>query len=68
VIAFLGLYTILTYIATDAIQLGTSESTGYNLVTISNAPSVIGYFLTGLLADKLGLLNVMTPLTPLAGM
>jgi MFS transporter, MCT family, solute carrier family 16 (monocarboxylic acid transporters), member 10 len=40
---------------------------GDNLVAIANASSLIGYFLTGLLADKFGPLNVMAPLTLLAG-
>ena len=67
VIAFLGLYTVLTYIGTYATQRGTSQSTAYNLVAIANASSFIGYLLAGLLGDKFGPLNVMTPLTFLAG-
>jgi MFS transporter, MCT family, solute carrier family 16 (monocarboxylic acid transporters), member 10 len=64
---FLGLYTVLTYIATYATQRGISQSTAYNLVSISNASSLIGRLITGLLGDKFGPLNAMAPLTLLAG-
>jgi MFS transporter, MCT family, solute carrier family 16 (monocarboxylic acid transporters), member 10 len=67
VIAFLGLYTVLTYIATYATQRGTSQGTAYNLVSLANASSLIGRLITGLLGDKFGPLNVMAPLTLLAG-
>jgi MFS transporter, MCT family, solute carrier family 16 (monocarboxylic acid transporters), member 10 len=39
----------------------------YNLVSLANASSLTGRLLTGLLGDKFGPLNVMTPLTLLAG-
>jgi len=67
VIAFLGLYTIFTFIATYATQRGISASTAYDLVAIGNASSLIGRVITGLLGDKLGPLNVMIPFTLLAG-
>ncbi|CCA66982.1 related to monocarboxylate transporter [Serendipita indica DSM 11827] len=67
-IAFLGLYTMLTYVASYATERQIiKQSSAYNLVAIANASSLIGRLLTGVLADKNGPLNVMTPLTIAAG-
>ncbi|KAG8753254.1 hypothetical protein FRC14_006214, partial [Serendipita sp. 396] len=63
VIGFLGIYTMLTYVATYATQRNVSQSMAYNLVAIANAASLIGRLTTGLLADKYGPLNIMTPFT-----
>ncbi|PVF94022.1 MFS general substrate transporter [Serendipita vermifera] len=67
VIAFLGLYTVLTYVATYATQRGISANMAFYLVSIANASSLIGRLLTGIVADKYGALNVMTPFTLSAG-
>jgi MFS family permease len=66
-IAFLGLYTMLTFIATYATQRGIDPGMAYNLVSTVNASSLLGRLLAGSLADKFGPLNVMTPLTLSAG-
>jgi MFS transporter, MCT family, solute carrier family 16 (monocarboxylic acid transporters), member 10 len=67
VTAFLGIYTVLTYIATCATERGISQSMAYNLVAITSASSLIGRVIIGFLADQFGPLNVMVPLTLLAG-
>lgn len=67
VVTFLGLYTVLTYIATYATQRGISQSMAYNLVSIANASSLVGRLATGLLGDRIGPLNIMTPFTLSAG-
>jgi len=67
VAAFLGIYTVLTYIATCATQRGISQNMAYNLVAITSASSLVVRVFIGFLGDKFGPLNVMAPLTLLAG-
>ncbi|PVF95711.1 MFS general substrate transporter [Serendipita vermifera] len=67
VVSFLGLYTVLTYIAAYAIQYDISENTAFYLVSIINAASLFGRLFSGLLADKYGPLNMMAPSTLFAG-
>nr|VWP00649.1 MFS domain-containing protein [Ganoderma boninense] len=66
-VAFLGLYTVLTYIDVNAVSIGISEDLAFYLLSIANACSAVGRVVGGLLADRAGPLNVMTPATLLAG-
>ncbi|SPO07744.1 related to monocarboxylate transporter 2 [Cephalotrichum gorgonifer] len=54
-----GLFVPLTYIVSYAKAHGQSEENGAILLAILNAGSVVGRFLPGLLADKLGRFNVI---------
>ncbi|TFK46696.1 MFS general substrate transporter [Heliocybe sulcata] len=67
-VAFLGLYTVLTYIDISAIDAGVDENFTLYLVSIANASSSFGRILGGLLADRIGGLNVMMPFTAVAGL
>ncbi|KIJ59717.1 hypothetical protein HYDPIDRAFT_177749 [Hydnomerulius pinastri MD-312] len=67
VAAFLGLYTVLTYIPISAVQVGVSNDFSFYLIAIANGSSAFGRLMAGLLADRLGPLNIMTPFTVVAG-
>ncbi|KAI6036000.1 MFS general substrate transporter [Pisolithus microcarpus] len=64
---FLGLYTALTYLPVSATAVGVSSNFSFYLVAIANAASGFGRLSAGLLADRIGPLNVMIPFTGLAG-
>ncbi|KAI6103632.1 MFS general substrate transporter [Pisolithus sp. B1] len=64
---FLGLYTALTYLPVSATAVGVSSNFSFYLVAIANAGSGFGRLSAGLLADRVGPLNVMIPFTALAG-
>ncbi|TFY66807.1 hypothetical protein EVG20_g4288 [Dentipellis fragilis] len=66
-IAFLGLYTVLTYIDASAPSQGIDENFAFYLVSIANAASGFGRLGFGFCADRFGAMNVMTPMTALAG-
>ncbi|KAM5538089.1 hypothetical protein V8D89_008286 [Ganoderma adspersum] len=66
-VAFLGLYTVLTYIDVAAVSIGISENLSFYLLSIANACSAVGRILAGLLSDRTGPLNIMVPATLLAG-
>ncbi|OWB74840.1 hypothetical protein B5S31_g4667 [[Candida] boidinii] len=55
----LSLVCSMTYFASYAILLGQSENTAFILLTIINALGVLGRYLSGVLADKYGVYNVM---------
>ncbi|KAL1661009.1 major facilitator superfamily domain-containing protein [Schizophyllum commune] len=63
IVAFLGLYTVLTYIDVSATKAGVSEDFSFYLVSIANASSSLGRLGAGILTDKYGAINVMAPLT-----
>ncbi|KAL1743145.1 major facilitator superfamily domain-containing protein [Schizophyllum fasciatum] len=63
VVAFLGLYTVLTYIDVSATKAGVSEDFSFYLVSIANASSAFGRLIAGLFTDKYGAVNLMAPLT-----
>ncbi|KAI5985639.1 MFS general substrate transporter [Pisolithus albus] len=67
VACFLGLYTALTYLPVSATAVGVSSNFSFYLVAIANAASGFGRLSAGLLADRIGPLNVMIPFTGLAG-
>ncbi|KAI0314723.1 MFS general substrate transporter [Amylostereum chailletii] len=66
-ISFLGLYTMLTYVNASGRLQGVDEDLSPYLVAIANAGSGAGRLISGLLADRVGGLNIMTPFTALAG-
>ncbi|KAH7889175.1 MFS general substrate transporter [Phlebopus sp. FC_14] len=67
VTTFLGLYTVLTYIPISAAQAGVSNNFSFYFIAIANASSGFGRLTSGLLADRVGALNIMAPFTALAG-
>ncbi|KAF9448297.1 MFS general substrate transporter [Macrolepiota fuliginosa MF-IS2] len=62
-IAFLGIYTVLTFIDVSAINVGVSPSFSFYLVSFANASSGVGRLMTGILVDRYGAVNVITPMT-----
>ncbi|KAH7924748.1 MFS general substrate transporter [Leucogyrophana mollusca] len=66
-LTFLGLYTVLTYIPVSAELAGVNSDFAFYLIAIANASSAFGRLTAGLLADKVGALNIMTPFTAVAG-
>ncbi|TDL27329.1 MFS general substrate transporter [Rickenella mellea] len=64
--AFLGLYTVLTYIDPSATADGVPETFSFYLVSIANAGSFFGRIGGGILADRIGPINVMAPFTAVA--
>jgi len=62
-IAFLGIYTVLTFIDPSAIAAGVPEDFSFYLVSIANASSGLGRLVTGVMVDKYGAVNVITPMT-----
>ncbi|KAG2349997.1 MFS general substrate transporter [Suillus weaverae] len=67
ILAFLGLYTELTYISVSAIAIGVSKDFAFYIIAISNGASTFGRLSSGLMADKIGVLNTMTAFTATAG-
>ncbi|KAF9643781.1 MFS general substrate transporter [Thelephora ganbajun] len=63
ILNFLGLYTFLTYIDLSATRVGISPKFSFYLVSIANAGSGLGRISSGILADRLGALTVIAPLT-----
>ncbi|KIK44199.1 hypothetical protein CY34DRAFT_11216 [Suillus luteus UH-Slu-Lm8-n1] len=67
IMAFLGLYTALTYMSVDAIAIGVSKNFSFYIVAITNAASTFGRVSAGLMGDKVGALNTMAAFTAVAG-
>ncbi|KAJ3737838.1 major facilitator superfamily domain-containing protein, partial [Lentinula guzmanii] len=65
-IAFLGLYTVLTYIDISASAAGIDEDFSFYLVSIANAASGFGRLSSGIACDKIGGINFMAPMTLVA--
>jgi len=63
---FLGLYTVLTYVPISAVQVGVSNDFAFYLIAIANGSSAFGRVSAGLLADRVGAINVMAPFTIVA--
>ncbi|RDB22890.1 Riboflavin transporter MCH5 [Hypsizygus marmoreus] len=61
--AFLGVYTLLTFIDSSAISVGVSADFSFYLVSIANASTGIGRILTALVVDKTGAVNIIVPMT-----
>ncbi|KAF8900548.1 MFS general substrate transporter [Mucidula mucida] len=64
--SFLGIYTVLTYIDVSATAHGIDENFSFYLVSIANASSGLGRYCAGMLADRVGPMNVMIPFTTVA--
>ncbi|KDQ19991.1 hypothetical protein BOTBODRAFT_142625 [Botryobasidium botryosum FD-172 SS1] len=67
IFTLLGLYTCLTYIDVAAASIGVNPDLSFYLISIANAASLVGRISSGFLADKFGPLNVLIPVTLLAG-
>ncbi|KAK0191452.1 major facilitator superfamily domain-containing protein [Armillaria mellea] len=65
--AYLGMYTGLTYISVSATAYGVSPATVFYLVSIVNATSGIGRIVAGICADQFNALDVLGPMTVIAG-
>ncbi|KAJ3839071.1 major facilitator superfamily domain-containing protein [Lentinula raphanica] len=65
-VAFLGLYTVLTYIDISASAAGIDEDFSFYLVSIANAASGFGRISSGIACDKIGGINFMAPMTLVA--
>ncbi|KAI0923690.1 hypothetical protein AcW1_006580 [Taiwanofungus camphoratus] len=66
-INFLGLYTVLTYIDVSAAATGVPANLSFYLLPIANVGSMFGRVAGGLISDRIGPLNVVTPATFVAG-
>ncbi|KAF9053323.1 major facilitator superfamily domain-containing protein [Panaeolus papilionaceus] len=62
-VCFLGIYTVLTFIDVTAVKSGVSPDFSFYLVSMANASSGIGRLMTGILADKVGAISVMVPMS-----
>ncbi|KZP29024.1 MFS general substrate transporter [Athelia psychrophila] len=67
-VAFMGLYTVLTYIDVSAVSVGVEPDFSFYLISIANAASGFGRIGAGFAADRFGAINVMAPATLLAGL
>ncbi|GJE91219.1 MFS general substrate transporter [Phanerochaete sordida] len=65
-LAFLGLYTLLTFLSVSAVTIGINSALAFYLVGVCNATSAAGRLLGGILALRAGALNVMIACTALA--
>ncbi|KAL4256971.1 Proton-linked Monocarboxylate Transporter [Pleurotus pulmonarius] len=66
IVAFLGLYTVLTYIDISATSFGISADTSFYLVSIANAGSLFGRLFAGVTSDSIGAVNIIAPMTLVA--
>ncbi|KAF7362320.1 MFS domain-containing protein [Mycena venus] len=65
--SFLGLYTVvLTYLDVRATSVGVSPDFSFYLISMANGASLVGRLTSGFMADKLGAVNVVAPLTTIA--
>lgn len=53
-VAFLGLYTVLTYIDVSAVTVGVSPNFSFYLISISNGCSLFGRLAGGISSDRFG--------------
>jgi len=65
-VTFLGMYTVLTYIDVAGVSFGLDPNFSFYLVSIANAGSAVGRMGGGLLADRVGPINTLIPLTLVA--
>ncbi|KAL5634566.1 hypothetical protein ACGC1H_002568 [Rhizoctonia solani] len=66
-LAWLGLYSVLTYLQVYAKEVGISPSLIPYLISISNAASFVGRISSGYLSDRIGPLNALIPSTLVTG-
>lgn len=67
IVILLGLYTELIYISVSAVEIGVSKDFSFYIIAIANAASAFGRVSSGLLGDKIGVLNTMAIFTAVAG-
>ncbi|KAG0707852.1 MFS general substrate transporter [Suillus ampliporus] len=67
ILAFLGLYTELTYISVSAVAIGVSKNISFYILAIANGSSTFGRVSAGVIGDKVGPLNTMAAFTAVAG-
>ncbi|KAJ7696439.1 MFS general substrate transporter [Mycena rosella] len=65
-VAFLGLYTVLTYIDVSAVSVGVSPDFSFYLISIANGSSLFGRIAGGISSDRFGPLNCLAPMTLIA--
>ncbi|THU87429.1 MFS general substrate transporter [Dendrothele bispora CBS 962.96] len=65
-VAFLGMYTVLTFINSSAVFYGVPPGFAVYLTSIANGTSGVARYLCGSLSDRLGSMNVMIPFTLVA--
>ncbi|KAF5347930.1 hypothetical protein D9756_010137 [Leucocoprinus leucothites] len=63
---FLGLYTLLIFANVSASSLGIEPELASYFVALANAGSLFGRYVSGILSDRIGPMNVMIPFTLLA--
>ncbi|KIK60719.1 hypothetical protein GYMLUDRAFT_225744 [Collybiopsis luxurians FD-317 M1] len=63
---YLGYYTFTTYVAASAITVGVSTGFSFYLVSICNASSGLSRTMSGIIADKIGAMNLMIPVTAIS--
>ncbi|KAJ7647717.1 major facilitator superfamily domain-containing protein [Roridomyces roridus] len=68
IMAFLGIYTVLTYIGVSAVHAGLPSGFSFYLVSIANGASLLGRVLSSLAVDRYGPVNTMAPMTVLAAL
>ncbi|KAE9386322.1 MFS general substrate transporter [Gymnopus androsaceus JB14] len=61
--AFLGIYTMITYLNASAVAAGISPNISFYLVGIASAGSVSGRVIGGYINDRFGALNFIAPTT-----
>ncbi|KAJ7125192.1 major facilitator superfamily domain-containing protein [Mycena epipterygia] len=66
IVAFLGLYTVLTYIDVSATSVGVSPNFSFYLISMANGASLVGRLMSGIATDKFGAVNVIAPMTAVA--
>ncbi|TFY81410.1 hypothetical protein EWM64_g2605 [Hericium alpestre] len=66
-VSFLGLYTVLTYIGASGPTQGLTDNYSFYLVVIANAASGFGRLTSGVIADRIGPINIMTPMMAFTG-
>ncbi|KAH7341378.1 MFS general substrate transporter [Rhizoctonia solani] len=66
-LAWLGLYSVLTYLQVYAKEVGISPNLIPYLISISNAASFVGRISSGYLSDRIGPLNALIPSTLITG-
>lgn len=62
-VIFMGIYTVLVFIDSSAIQSGIDDNFSFYLVAAANGSSGIGRIIGGHLADLFGPVNVMIPMS-----
>ncbi|KAJ7493693.1 major facilitator superfamily domain-containing protein [Mycena latifolia] len=66
-VSFLGLFTMLTFITSSAIEFGLSPNFAFYLVAVVNISTGVGRVVSGILGDRFGAMNVMVITTSLTG-